>query len=165
MVAGFVYGIMDGVFALLLLVVFKSDVMKELAKLAATESAAGVKVSASALYSLELELEPVEGIIGGLIMGVILGIIFAYTHNKIPGKNMIVKGEIFGVILWIVFDVLIGALDISTYGLTYYLLSIALGVIALLVFGFMLGILYNKCKEYDGPVPEEQFNNYGAGKF
>lgn len=165
-VAGIIYGIIDGVFALLLLIVFKSDVMAFLAKEAATESSAlGIKITAAQLYSSELEIAPIEGIIGGLIIGVILGIIFAYAHNKIPGKNMIVKGEIFGVILWVIFDVLLGALDISTYGLNYYSTSIALDVIALLVFGFMLGTLYNKWKANDEPMTDEQFAGGNSGNF
>ena len=98
-VAGLAYGILDGILAMATLIIFKADVMNELSKEASAESAHGITVTAAALYSLTLNLAVAGGIIGGLIIGIILGIIFAYVHNKIPGKNMIVKGEVFGIIL------------------------------------------------------------------
>ncbi|AGO60975.1 MULTISPECIES: DUF6789 family protein [Ferroplasma] len=162
-VAGLVYGILDGIFAYVVLVIFKTDVMKVMSTLAAKETSLGIKVTGAQLYSTDLTLAPVEGIVGGLIIGIILGIIFAYTHNKIPGKNMIIKGEIFGLILWIIFDVLIGAVDISTYGLTYYIASIAFDIIPLVVFGFILGTLYNKWEVKDTPVTDEEFNKMNSG--
>ncbi len=157
-VAGLVFGILDGIFAYIVLIIFKTDIMKVMSGLAAKETSLGVKITGAQLYSTDLALAPAEGIIGGLIIGLILGIIFAYTHNKIPGKNMIIKGEIFGLVLWIIFDVLIGAIDINTYGLTYYLASIAFDIIPLIAFGFVLGTLYNKWEVKDRPMTDEEFN-------
>jgi hypothetical protein len=157
-VAGLVYGILDGIFSYILLVIFKADIMKIMTELVPKDAALGIHVTAAQLYSDELAIEPVEGVIGGLIIGLILGIIFAYTHNKIPGKNMIIKGEIFGIILWIIFNVIIGAFDIKAYGITYYMVSIALAIIALVAFGFVLGTLYNKWGINDVPVTDEEFN-------
>jgi len=166
-VAGLVYGIIDGIFGYILFVILKTDIMKGMSKLSAQEyKLFKVHVTAAQLYSSTLASEPYEIAllaIGGLIVGLILGIIFAYVHNKIPGKNMIIKGEIFGVILWIIFSVLIGALNISTYGLVYYLSSIALSIVALIAFGFILGTLYNKWGTKDAPMTDEEFNKQNSG--
>lgn len=163
LVAGLVYGIFSGIFGYATLTIYKADVMKFLAKEAATESSLNpsIHITAAELYSLEVDGVVAEAIIGGLIAGLILGIIFAYVHGKLPGKNMIIKGEMFGLILWVLFDVLLGSLDISSYGLLYYLTSIGLDIIALLIFGYLLGTLYNKWSENEAPLTDEQFN---AGK-
>lgn len=160
--AGIIYGIFSGIFAFITLTIYKADVMKVLAIDAAKESAlTGVHVTAASLYSTAVSIAIVLDIIGGLIVGVILGIIFAYVHGKLPGKNMIIKGEIFGLILWLIFDVIIGAMDISTYGVLYYATGMGLGIISLLIFGYLLGTLYSKWGEQDVPITDEQFN---AGK-
>jgi hypothetical protein len=154
-VAGLAYGILDAIFALITLTIFKSDIMKALSK---EITASNIPITAAKLYSFTLDSAVIGGIIGGLIIGIILGIIFAYVHNKIPSKNIVIKGEIFGVILWIIFSVLLGALDIGIYGTTYYLTAIAFDIIPLLVFGFVLGTLYNKWDVKDQPMTDEEFN-------
>lgn len=53
-----------------------------------------------------------EGIIGGLILGAIFGIVVL----RLPGKNDKIKGMAFGLILWILVDVLIGYFSRSEYG-------------------------------------------------
>ena len=160
--AGIIYGIFSGIFSFITLTLYKADIMKVLAIEAAKDySLTGVHVTAASLYSAAVSIDVVLVIIGGLIAGVILGIIFAYVHGKLPGRNMIIKGEIFGLILWLIFDVLIGALNISTYGVLYYATGMGLGIISLLVFGYLLGTLYNKWGDQDVPMTDEQFN---AGK-
>ncbi len=155
LIAGLIFGILDGIFAIITDTIFKSDILKVLTKELASEH---INISASSLYSLELDTGFIEAIIGGLIIGLILGIIFAYVHNKIPGKNIIIKGEMFGIILWIIFDLAIGALDISLYGISYYLVVLGLGVIGLIVFGYILGALFNKWSVAEQPVTDSEFN-------
>jgi hypothetical protein len=76
---------------------------------------------------------------------------------------MSVKVEGFGMILWIIFGVLIGLNDLRISGTTYYLTSIVFGIIPLLVFGFILGVLYNKWEIKDKPMTDEEFNSGNAG--
>ncbi len=90
-------------------------------------------------------------------LGLILGIIFAYVYNKIPDKNAIIKGEIFGAILWLIFSVVVGLYNAMIFGLTYYMVSVALGIIPLIVFGYLLGVLYNKWNISTQPVTDTEF--------
>ena len=145
-IAGLAWGILGDMVGL---------ISKTLFKIVAGHAAS---INVAALYNQALnQAIIIRRIIGGLIIGIILVIIFAYAHNKIPGKNMVVKGEVFGLILWIIFGVLIGLIGIS-FGIVYYLILLLSNIIPLLVFGFILGVLYNKWEIKDKPITDEEFN-------
>ena len=101
-------------------------------------------ITANSLYSLIIIIAPVGSVIVGLIGGAILGLIFAWAVGKLPGRNDKVKGVIFGMILWILFDVLFGLGSITEYGSLYYIVDIAGGFVGALAFGYVIGILYGK---------------------
>lgn len=144
-VAGLLYGIIDGIFAYLGLTIFKSVVMAALQKEAATESALlHVTITAQTLYNGAVAVSLVVAIVVGIIGGLILGAIFGALYNKIPGKSGPVKGLVFGFILWILLNVLFGLPNIGTYNLTYYLFGIGGGIIAALVYGYLIGTLFGK---------------------
>ncbi len=78
----------------------------------------------------------------------------AVSFTKIPGKSTAVKGLVFGFILWILLNVLFGIPNIGTYCLTYYLFGISGGIIAALVFGYLIGTLFGKWNF--SPIKQEE---------
>ncbi len=142
-VAGLVYGFISGIFAAIGLVIFKSQIMSLLEKVIQNNAAASV-LTASGLYNIALISAPVMAVVVGVLIGLILGLIFGAFHDKLPGKGTVLKGIFFGLILWLIFDVGIGGLDIVEYGFTYYLFNIGTGIIAVLAFGYVLSLMYER---------------------
>ena len=145
LVAGLVYGIISGIIAAVGITLAKSEIIATLNKYIANyPTLVSAGITANSLYSAILILLPVISIIVGLIGGAILGLIFAWAVGKLPGRNDKVKGIIFGMILWILFDVLFGLGSITEYGSLYYIVDIAGGFVGALAFGYVIGILYGK---------------------
>ena len=72
---------------------------------------------------------------------------------------MIIKKEIFSLVIWLIFDVIIDALYIGTFGLSYYMTSVGLGIISLLIFGYLLGKLYTRFEGNDKILTEGEYKN------
>jgi len=89
-------------------------------------------------------IAPIGLIIEGINGGLILGVIFCLAVHKLPGRNDKVKGIAFGIILWLLFDVLLGVGNRSELGNTYYLLTVIAGVIGVVIYGYLLGLLFGK---------------------
>ncbi len=139
LIAGLLYGIISGVGSYALLIVYKAQVMKSLSA-SITSAEKSIGLTATSLYSIQLNTAIIGGIIGGLIIGLILG----HIYKKLPGKSDILKGVSFGIILWIIFNVGIGALNIKTLGITYYISSVGIGIIGVIVYGYLLGYFFGK---------------------
>lgn len=148
-VAGVVYGLIDAVFGVLSLVIFKPEIMSALSRLLAQNNAAGL-FSAGSLYSIALVTTPVASFVGGIIIGLILGTIFGAFFDKIPGGSELRKGLIFGAILWLIFDLGIGALTLLEYGALAYAFDLGTSVAAVLVFVYLMSTLYNKWLPREG---------------
>jgi hypothetical protein len=144
LVAGIIYGIILSVLTEIILFAEKTTIMAVLDVYASDLSNSVIKITASQLYSAEVTLAPVGIVIEGIIGGLVLGGIFGLSVNKIPGKNDKVKGMVFGIILWIIFDVLIGLGSRSEYGNTYFVLSVIAGLLAVIIYGYLLGLLFNR---------------------
>jgi hypothetical protein len=52
-----------------------------------------------------------------------------------------------GILIWVILDVLLGLADLGLLGTSFYLYTLGLSVISLLVFGYVLGFLYGKWAE------------------
>lgn len=95
------------------------------------------------LYSITLLIDPVVVIVGGIIGGLILGAIYGWAFPRLPGGRPILKGVIFGVILWVLLSVLAGLGNIQ-YGIGYYFAQVGVGLVASLLFGWLLGYFYGR---------------------
>ena len=76
---------------------------------------------------------------------------------------MAIQGMIFGAIIWIMVNVLMVLIImqsvINAFGAMYYLTTISFGFIVYLVFGCIIGILYNKWSVKDQPITDAEFNS------
>ena len=143
-VAGILYGAVLAVLTEIILYVEKSSIMSALSVYAKEFSTSVITISASSIYNSEVTIAPVGLIIEGIIGGLILGAIFGVAVHRIPGRNDKVKGIAFGLILWILFDVLLGLLSRSEYGNTYYVLTVVAGLVSVVIYGYVLGVLFGK---------------------
>ena len=143
-VAGILYGAVLAVLTEIILNVDKSSIMSALSVYAKEFSSSVITISASSLYNSEVIIEPVALVIEGIIGGLILGAIFGLAVHRIPGRNDKVKGIAFGIILWLLFDVLFGFLSRSEYGNTYYVLTVIAGLVSVVIYGYVLGVLFGK---------------------
>lgn len=156
-IAGILYGAVSAVFSYLALVIFKTQIIATLDKYISGNSIlSSAGITAQSLYNSELSVGPIGSVVGGIIIGLILGAIFAYAYARLPGKSAGIKGLSFGIILWLIFNVLIGLASVSEYGMNYYLFSIGGGVIGVLLYGFVLGRLFAHYQEQDAPVMDDQ---------
>ena len=83
-------------------------------------------------------------IIAGVIGGLILGAIYGKLVEKIPGGSTVIKGIIFGAVLWLLVSVLGGLGNYGQYGAEYYLANVAAGLLGALIFGVLLGYFYGR---------------------
>ena len=155
-IAGIVYGIISTIFAIVSLSVFKSQIMSTLnSYLSGISNAGSLGITAQSIYNLEFVLVPVVDIIAGIIVGLILGIIFAAVYHKLPGSSGAVKGIIFGIILWIILGLLLNIGNLHEYGASYFGLSVGGALVAALIYGYVMGILFAKWQA-SSVVPMEE---------
>jgi len=100
-------------------------------------------VTAEQVYELLLVFGAVVTVIIGVVAGVIIGVVYGWAYEKVPGGNSIYKGLIFGIILWVIRDVLLGLGNLQ-YSTTYFALSLAWGLVIALIYGALLGVFYDK---------------------
>jgi CBS domain containing-hemolysin-like protein len=145
-IAGVVTGIIEaiGTFALFSLT---TDAIKT--ALQSTTLPAGVTIDQ--LVTLTQYIAVISVFIGSIIGGAILGIIFAAVYNKyMTSKSLPMRGIVFGIILWLIGIVLnIGSFS---YGTTYVAVSIIVGLVSSLIYGYLLGHFF-KPKQAAQPTP------------
>ena len=139
LVSGVVYGAMSAVFAYISLLMIKEQMMVVIEETLLPDSL----VTAEQIYEFLLIFGAVFVVIVGVVTGVILGVVYGWAYEKIPGGNSIYKGLVFGIILWAIIDVLLGIGNVQ-YDTTYFVLSLAWGLVIALIFGALLGIFYDK---------------------
>ena len=135
-----VYGILDAILASVILFALKNTIINAIT----TRLPAGSTISAIAVYNLAIVLVIFVAIFGGIILGLVLGLIFGAVENHIPGKTGVIKGLIFGIVMWLLLSVLGGLPNLSTYGSTFYLAEIAVGLVISLLFGYLMGTLFDR---------------------
>jgi hypothetical protein len=138
-VAGIAYGIILGIVSYFTLLSTKSTVISVLSQDLPSNS----PFTPDQLFGIALLLTPVIVIIAGVIGGLILGAIYGKVIERIPGGSTIIKGIIFGAILWLLVSVL-GGIGNIRYGLQYYLVQVGVGLAGALLFGVLLGYFYGR---------------------
>jgi len=138
-VSGVVYGAFSAVFAYISSSMIKEQMMAFIEETLPPNSL----VTVEQVYEFLLIFGAVFTVIIGVVTGVIIGAIYGWGYEKIPVGNSIYKGLIFGIILWVIIDVLLGFGNLQ-YGTTYFALSLAWDLVIALVFGALLGVFYDK---------------------
>jgi F0F1-type ATP synthase assembly protein I len=143
LVAGVAYGIVLGIVSYFTLLSIKSTVLADITtSLNNTKSA--VNFTPDQVYNIALIVAPVFVIIVGVIGGLILGAIYGKLLERIPGGTPLIKGVIFGIVLWLLASVLLGLGNLGEYGAEYYLTNVGTGLAGALIFGVLLGYFYGR---------------------
>jgi hypothetical protein len=138
-IAGIAYGIVLAIVSYFTLISIKSTVISVLSQNLPPNS----PFTPEQLFGIALLLTPVIVTVVGVIGGLILGAIYGKLTEKIPGKSPVIKGIIFGSVLWLLVSVLGGYNNIQ-YGLEYYLVQVGTGLAGALLFGVLLGYFYGR---------------------
>ena len=139
-VAGVAYGILLSIVSYFTLLSIKSSVISVLSQNLPPSS----PFTPEQLFGIALLLTPVIVAVGGVIGGLILGAIYGKLIEKIPGRSPVMKGIIFGAVLWLLVSVLGGGYSNLRYGLEYYLVQVGTGLAGALLFGVLLGYFYGR---------------------
>ncbi len=141
-IAGIAYGVIVAIIGVIAIMSLKAEILSSIGTYLSKYPT--LKVTAEEIYNLAVVITPIAGIVEGIIGGLIFGAIFGVVEHRLPGSTPKIKGIIFGIFLWIVFSLLFGLLNLAEYGFEYYGLSAAGGLIAAVVYGFVLGVLYGR---------------------
>lgn len=137
-IAGVVLGVILAILYFVLFTILTSSIKSAIQ---ATTLPSGVTVDQ--VFALALTFLLVGVVVGSIILGVFLGIIFAAVHVMyMKGKSLAMRGLVFGIVIW-----LIGlAFNISNfyYGTAYVASSVVIGLVASLIYGYLLGTLYGR---------------------
>lgn len=153
-VAGIVYGIISSVFVIIALLAYKNQIIDTINSTLQSQNIA-VTITAEQAFNIALYSIPAIEIIAGIIVGLILGIIFAYVEKSLPGSNARVKGIVFGVILWLLLGLLLNLGNLKEYGATYFALSAGGSLIASVIYGFIMGSLFQRWEITEKPPVRE----------
>ncbi len=140
LVAGVAYGIVLGIVSYFTLVSIKSTVITDITNSLPANST----FTPDQVYNIALLIAPVFVIIVGVIGGLILGAIYGKLLERIPGGSPVIKGIIFGLVLWLLSSVIGGLGNLGEYGLEYYLANLGTGLVGALIFGVLLGYFYGR---------------------
>jgi hypothetical protein len=145
-IAGVVTGIIRAIGAIALFSFTANDIKTALQ---GTTLPAGITIDQAVTAAMYLEV--VAAFIGSIIGGVILGVIFAAVANKyMTSKSFEMRGIVFGIVLWIIG--ILGSIGNFGYGTTYIAASVLIGLVASLIYGYLLGHFF-KPKQATQPTP------------
>jgi len=97
-------------------------------------------ITAEQAYKLALMTGPIGAFIFGLILAIVIGTIFGVLYEKNPGSRGTSKGIFIGVALWVISLVL----NLQSLRMPGFLFSLLMGLIISLVYGALLGTLYDR---------------------
>lgn len=80
----------------------------------------------------------------GIVAGLIFGLIFGAVSGLIPGKRMLTKGLLFGIVLWLILHVGVDYLNYLRYGATFYFTDICLGLLTSVIYGTLLALFFER---------------------
>jgi hypothetical protein len=140
LVAGIAYGVVLGIVSYFTLISIKSTVIADITK----SMPSNTSFTPDQIFSIALLIAPVVVVIFGIIGGLVLGAIYGKLVERIPGGSPLIKGIMFGAVLWLLVSVLLGLGNIGEYGLEYYLANLATGLVGALIFGVLLGYFYGR---------------------
>lgn len=138
-IAGIVYGIILGVTSYFTVVADKSTILSAITRSLPANS----PFTPEQLYGIVVLVTPAIVLVGGIIGGVIVGAVYGALFRRVPGKTPIVKGIVVGLVLWVILS-LVGGLRDMQYGALYYGTQAAIGLVAILIFGVLLGYFYGR---------------------
>ncbi|MBN2042650.1 MAG: hypothetical protein JW754_02490 [Candidatus Aenigmarchaeota archaeon] len=145
-VAGVIYGFLTAIAGIVYMVMMKEEVITTIRT--ALSAYGNLPITAEDLYPMSLAGAIPGGLINGLIVGIILAFVFAIIYNELIGKNSMIKGVCFSVLILIG----IGIGEMAAPGISAglillnsrFLPSLALGVIFFLAYGYLLGMFYDR---------------------
>jgi vacuolar-type H+-ATPase subunit I/STV1 len=139
LVGGVAYGAIAAILSYVSVLSLKSTIMSSIQNSLPANS----PITANQVYQIALVIAPVAAVIVGILGGLLLGAIYGWVVERIPGGSFVIKGLFFGLVLWFIFSVLVGAANLE-YGLLDYLSGLATGIVPAVVFGAILGYLYSR---------------------
>ena len=101
--------------------------------------------TASQMFSTDVLYFPMIYGIWGLVYGVVYGAVYAAIYSKLPGSNSKLKGMSLGIPVFLI-GVFAGPMDYLAYHCSptfVPVISLALGVPASFLFGYVLGVFYD----------------------
>ena len=82
-----------------------------------------------------------------VISAAIWTIVYSIIYKGLPGKNGILKGLLYGFILWLVSSIPMNLLDFLANNQVYYLIKIVPELIQYIIVCLIIGILYDKLND------------------
>ena len=141
--AGIVQGIISIIFVLILVVFFWREILES----------SGYNLSniaESDFLNAVGDITPIlviSGIIGGIIFGLIIGLIYAGIYKSIPGSTSIRKAWVLSIVGWSVFTLLPNNNTFNISIRFFIIGSVIFGLINWLIYGYLLGMFWNKYEE------------------
>ena len=145
-VAGVIYGFLSAIAGIIYMVVMREEVISTIRT--ALSAYGDLPITAEDVYPMSLVGAIPGGLINGLIVGVILAFVFAIIYKELIGKNSMIKGLCFSILILIA----VGLGEMAAPGLSAgiillnsrFLPSLALGVLFFLAYGYLLGMFYDR---------------------
>lgn len=144
--AGVLAGLVSGILLGAVLYVVSSAYVSVIRAELAGSIPANSPFSLDQLVSFTIGADFVLSIVGGLIGGAVLGLVFAWAEPRF-GKNgsLVSKGLVFGMVLWGI-DILENVTALA-YSVRFFVLAVAAGLLANVVFGYILGRSYGRMRD------------------
>ena len=139
LIAGVIYALVTAPVVAALETAFKSGIEGAVI----SEFHPGTTADLSSLYTSVLVGSVAVAVIFGVILGVGLGLLFGAYSDRIPGKSVVVKGLVLGFFLWLILHALADLLNLQ-YGVTFYATDIGLGLVTSLLYGYLLGLFFDR---------------------
>ena len=136
LVSGLIYSAITAGLAYYSMLRFKEEILSKIEEGLPPD----VPIPKEQIYQMALISAPIGAFLFSLVLSVIIGVIFGLVYEKLPGSRGVTKGIVVGIALWIVSLVL----NIGNLYMPGLLFSLVTGLIASLVYGGLLGILYDK---------------------
>lgn len=145
-VAGIIYGILQGIVTMLSYVFYREQIIEIIRS--SIPSNIEIPMTMEQLADIGMMTAIPGSIIGGIIAGLIFAFIFSLMYSELIGKNSKRKGLFLAILLLI--GIIIGELALQGVvgGLflfqTKFIMLTPLNAVFFLVFGYVIGIFYDK---------------------
>lgn len=149
-VAGLFYGIIEGVMGYFSVASQKPVVMALISRTVPP----GSPFTSQQLFQAALYGTVVIYIIAGLLIGTFLGVIFALIHGSTPGRSSIMKGMVFGIIIWMIVDTIVILVNFSL-GAVYILITLVINLATSMLYGYILGARFSRYMKKERTIDDE----------
>ncbi len=144
--SGVIHGILQGVISLLTFVIYREQIIETIRN--SIPSNVNIPFTVEQLADMGMMFAIPGSIIGGMIAGVIVCFIFSFMYHELLGKNSKVKGIFLCALLLVgvifgefVYPGVVGGIFLLN---TRYLLLLPASFAFFLVFGYVMGMFYDK---------------------